>query len=141
MLTPSGATKSGVLRTIGRVSRIPAASNRIGTPPAIRVVAYVQSAALLGAQSASRQAGNAPGAIDAAVAAANHAVLLKLLPTQQAAIEGAYAQIGHKQGVSGKLDEIEQAGLLEDTTLAAFRDLVRRMQLAHLAQTLEKQTA
>jgi signal transduction histidine kinase/DNA-binding NarL/FixJ family response regulator len=53
----------------------------------------------------------------------------------------AYAQIGHKHGVSSKLDEIEQAGLLESTTLTAFRDLVQRMQLMHLAQTLEKQTS
>jgi len=62
---------------------------KIGTPPAIRVVALVQSATLRAALNAQR-AGTAPGAVDAAIAAANRAMLAKLLPTQQAAIDKAY---------------------------------------------------
>ena len=49
----------------------------------------------------------------------------------------AYARIGHKKGVSGKLDQIEGAALLEATTLNVFRDLVTRMQFEKLALTIE----
>ena len=59
--------------------------SKIGTPPAMRVMAIVQ-AAVHDAVTAA-----APGAsIDAAVAAANRAALAKLLPAQQATIERAY---------------------------------------------------
>lgn len=58
---------------------------KLGTPPAIRVMAVAQTA-VYGAVS-----NIAPGAsLDAAVAAANRAVLVKLLPAQQAAIDTAY---------------------------------------------------
>lgn len=58
--------------------------SKIGTPPAIRVMAIVQTAALDAVNAA-------PGAsIDAAVAAANRATLSKLLPAQQTLIDAAY---------------------------------------------------
>jgi hypothetical protein len=71
---------------------------RIGTPPAVRVVALVQTAAYSAVNSITQRypaEPNASGApngasVDAAVAAAHRATLLKLLPAQQASIEAAY---------------------------------------------------
>lgn len=61
------------------------AEAKLGTPPAIRLMAVTQTA-VFGAVSTI-----APGAsVDAAVAAANRAVLVKMLPAQQAAIDSAY---------------------------------------------------
>ena len=59
--------------------------SKLGTPPAIRVMALVQTAAYEAVQ-ASRGGASA----EAAVAAAHRATLVKLLPAQQAAIEAAY---------------------------------------------------
>jgi len=59
--------------------------SKLGTPPAIRAMAIVQTAV--------HDAVNAvkPGvSIDAAVAAANRATLAKLMPAQQASIDSAY---------------------------------------------------
>jgi PAP2 superfamily len=59
--------------------------SKIGTPPAMRVMAIVQAAVLEALEDAI------PGAPrDAAVAAANRATLSKLLPAQQASIDRAY---------------------------------------------------
>lgn len=58
--------------------------SKIGTPPAIRVMAIVQTAALDAVNAAHG------ASIDAAVAAANRATLSKLLPAQQALIDAAY---------------------------------------------------
>lgn len=71
---------------------------RIGTPPAVRVMAIVQTAVYEAANAITQRypAGTlkldaAPGAsLDAAVAAASHATLLKLLPSVQPAIDAAY---------------------------------------------------
>ncbi|NRF65847.1 vanadium-dependent haloperoxidase [Aquincola sp. S2] len=57
---------------------------RIGTPPAVRLTAIVQTAAYRAARAA--QAASA----EAAIAAAHRAVLTRLLPAQQAAIDAAY---------------------------------------------------
>jgi hypothetical protein len=64
--------------------------SKLGTPPAMRVMAIVQCAVHEAVQQAE------PGAsFDAAVAAANRATLVKLLPAQQATIERFYqAAIG-----------------------------------------------
>jgi hypothetical protein len=72
------------------------ADARMGTPPAVRVMALVQTAVLDGVLGATATVGAAPpGALNvsvqAAVAAANRSTLLPLLPTQAAAIESAYA--------------------------------------------------
>jgi len=62
------------------------AEAKLGTPPAMRVMAIVQTA-VHGAVS------HAPAAAhDAAVATANRATLVALLPAQQAAIEAAYKE-------------------------------------------------
>jgi hypothetical protein len=62
------------------------ADARLGTPPAVRAMAMVQTAVHEVVSSAA--AGGA--SVDAAVAAANRAVLLKLVPSQQTAIDKAY---------------------------------------------------
>lgn len=69
--------------TAGRI----VVESKMGTPPAVRVMAIVQTAVYeaLGSVSPSNA-----GEVDAAVAAANRATLLKLVPSQQAAIEKAY---------------------------------------------------
>lgn len=61
------------------------AEAKLGTPPAIRVMAFVQTAVHDAVKTAPKGS-----SIDAAVAAANRAVLLKLLPAQQATIDKAY---------------------------------------------------
>jgi hypothetical protein len=58
---------------------------KIGTPPAIRVMAFVQTAVYDAVKTSSGGV-----SVDAAVASANRAVFLKLLPAQQASIEAAY---------------------------------------------------
>ncbi|TAJ36778.1 MAG: phosphatase PAP2 family protein [Reyranella sp.] len=72
--------------------------SKMGTPPAIRVMAIVQTSAYGAVNAitqrypaAASQSRAAKGAsIDAAVAAAHRGALLKLLPAQQASIEAAY---------------------------------------------------
>jgi hypothetical protein len=59
--------------------------SKLGTPPAIRVMALVQTAAY-----EAVQASRGGASVEAAVAAAHRATLVKLLPAQQAAIEAAY---------------------------------------------------
>jgi PAP2 superfamily len=61
------------------------ADARIGTPPAIRIVALVQTAVLGAVENLPRGA-----SLDAAVAAAHRAALVKLLPAQQSALDEAY---------------------------------------------------
>jgi hypothetical protein len=71
---------------------------KLGTPPAMRALAIVHTAVYEAANAVTKRypAGAlkldaAPGAsLDAAVAAANRAALLKLLPGQQPAIDSAY---------------------------------------------------
>lgn len=60
---------------------------KLGTPPAIRIAAIVQTAVY------DAVAHRAPGAsADAAVAAAHRVTLVKLLPSQEAAVNAAYQQ-------------------------------------------------
>ena len=58
---------------------------KIGTPPAVRVMAIVQTAALQAVEAAQQRQGSA----EAALAAAHRVVLAKLLPAQQAAVEAS----------------------------------------------------
>jgi hypothetical protein len=60
---------------------------KLGTPPAIRVMAIVQTAT----HSAVRRAAGSGASVDAAVAAAHRAAFTKLLPAQQASVDAAYA--------------------------------------------------
>ena len=72
--------------------------SKMGTPPAYRVMAIVHTAAYEAANAITRRypAGSlqlqAPigASVEAAIAAANRATLVKLLPAQQAAIDSAY---------------------------------------------------
>jgi len=66
------------------------ADAKLGTPPAVRVMAVVQTAAHEAVQGAQRRQLREPAAVDAAIAAANRATLVKLLPAQEAAIATAY---------------------------------------------------
>ncbi len=74
------------------------AESKIGTPPAVRVMAIVQTAAFeavnaihLRFPTHRPQPASAPGpSVDAAIAAAHRATLAKLLPSQQASIDTAY---------------------------------------------------
>jgi PAP2 superfamily len=58
---------------------------RIGTPPAVRISAIAQTAVLRAVTALPKGL-----SMDAAVAAAHRAVLLKMMPAQQASIEAAY---------------------------------------------------
>jgi PAP2 superfamily len=60
--------------------------SKLGTPPAVRVMAIVQTAAYDAVSSAQQQKASA----EAALAAAHRLTLAKLLPAQQAAIDAAY---------------------------------------------------
>ena len=66
--------------------------SKLGTPPANRVMAIVQTAVLEAVQAAHQRHGGRAGAdsVDAAVAAANRATLLRLMPAQEASINAAY---------------------------------------------------
>lgn len=59
---------------------------RIGTPPAVRVMAIVQTAAHQAVQSASQRGSS----IEAALAASHRVSLSRLLPAQQSMIDAAY---------------------------------------------------
>ncbi|MBC5781314.1 vanadium-dependent haloperoxidase [Ramlibacter sp. USB13] len=64
--------------------------SKMGTPPAVRVMAIVQTAVHEAVAAAQLAQPDAPVAADAAVAAANRTTLVKLLPQQEAAITTAY---------------------------------------------------
>lgn len=62
---------------------------KLGTPPAVRVLAFSHSAVHEAVQAVQRQT-QAPAATEAAVAAAHRATLKALVPAQAAAIDAAY---------------------------------------------------
>jgi len=64
--------------------------SKLGTPPAMRVMAIVQTAAFDAVNAVSTRRDAAQASIEAAVAAANRATLSKLLPAQQTLIDAAY---------------------------------------------------
>ncbi len=65
---------------------------RLGTPPANRVMAIVQTGVFDAARAATRRVPGAQqqDALAAAVAAANRVTMSKLMPSQEASIQGAY---------------------------------------------------
>jgi len=63
---------------------------RIGTPPAVRVMALVQTSAYEAARDATRIAPASAQAVNAAVAAAHRTTFYQLLPAQRAAIDAAF---------------------------------------------------
>lgn len=83
----AGASRADVVTDWNIKADAIIAEAKIGTPPAIRIMAIAQTAV----HEAVRSAAAAPAmSVDAAVAAANRATLAKLLPAQQAAIDAAY---------------------------------------------------
>jgi hypothetical protein len=76
------------------------AESKLGTPPAVRVMAFAQTAAYDAvAAFTQRHPASSPAAqsarqasIDAAVAAAHRAIFAKLMPAQQKSVEAAYEQ-------------------------------------------------
>jgi hypothetical protein len=62
---------------------------RIGTPPAVRVMALVQTSAYEAAREAVRTPSTPAHAVDAAVAGAHRVALTQLMPAQRTAIEAA----------------------------------------------------
>lgn len=75
---------------------------KMGTPPAVRLMAIVQTAVHESVAAVQRlqPAEGAGVAVDAAIAAANRATLAKLLPQQEAAITAAYQSALAKLGTS-----------------------------------------
>jgi hypothetical protein len=103
------------------------AESRIGTPPAVRVMALVQTAALEAARDAAaapqaqaRPQANAQ-AVDAAVAAAHRTVFLQLLPAQRAVIEASF-----QAALAQMPDDALRASLLAVGEKAAHRVLAER---------------
>ncbi|MGM9490372.1 vanadium-dependent haloperoxidase [Ideonella sp. YS5] len=66
------------------------AEARMGTPPAVRVMALVQTAAYEAARDAARSPDPSAQAIDVAIAAAHRSAFLQLLPAQRATIDTAF---------------------------------------------------
>src|SRR5688572_6768623 len=85
---------------------------RLGTPPAVRNMALVQTAVYQAVREAKLQQASA----EAAVAAANRAVLSKLMPGSQAAVEAA------AQAALGKIADgpAKVAGIAAGEQAAAF---------------------
>jgi len=94
---------------------------RIGTPPAVRIMAIVQTAAY----EAARDAGDGPApsaqAVEAAVAAAHRTALTQLLPAQRTAIEAAFSA-----AVAHIADDRARAGSAAIGERAAQRVLAER---------------
>lgn len=93
--------------------------SRMGTPPAMRTVAIVQTAAYEALQAVRAQ----PGAADAAVAAAHRTALAALVPQQRAAIDAAaqaaLSRIAEGPAKAAGIAAGEQAAA---TVLAARKD-------------------
>jgi hypothetical protein len=83
---------------------------RLGTPPAVRISALLQTAVFEAVQAATPRGA---AAVDAAVAAANRGVLLKTMPAQEAAVQAAYqaalAAIAEGPAKSGGIEAGEKA--------------------------------
>lgn len=95
------------------------AEARMGTPPAVRLMALVQTAVLESVEAAQARRASA----DAAVAAANRAMLLRLLPAQEAAIQNAYqAAIAALPDGPAKTEGIEAGEKAAAAVLASRAD-------------------
>ncbi|WP_332739914.1 vanadium-dependent haloperoxidase [Hydrogenophaga sp.] len=94
---------------------------RIGTPPAVRVMALVQTAAFEAAREATRAPSAPSHSVDAAVAGAHRATLTQLLPAQRAAIEAAV-----QAAVAALPDDASRAAHLAAGERAAQRVLAGR---------------
>jgi membrane-associated phospholipid phosphatase len=86
---PLGARADAIVDWNDRTSGF-IAEAKLGTPPAIRLMAVTQTAAYEAVDALGRGRPLPPHAVDAAVAAAHRAALEKLLPAQQQAVDAAY---------------------------------------------------
>lgn len=93
---------------------------KLGTPPAVRVLALSHSAVHEAVQSVQREAHGA-GAVEAAVAAAHRATLKALLPGQASAIDAAY-----QGALSALRDDAGRAAGVRAGEAAAAALLARR---------------
>jgi membrane-associated phospholipid phosphatase len=91
---------------------------KIGSPPAVRVIAIVQTAAHQAVQAALKRGSS----VDAALAAAHRVSLVKLLPAQQPMIDAAY------QAALGSIaDNASKVAGMADGETAAQAVLAARM--------------
>ncbi|MES2957747.1 MAG: vanadium-dependent haloperoxidase [Pseudomonadota bacterium] len=97
------------------------AESKLGTPPAVRAMAIVQTAAHEAVQALEQRGPAQPAALDAAIAAAHRAALLKLLPAQQAAIDAAF-----QAALTGVPEGAAKAAALAAGEQAAATVLARR---------------
>jgi membrane-associated phospholipid phosphatase len=89
---------------------------RIGTPPAVRVMAIVQTAAHQAAETASHRGSS----VAAALAAAHRVSLSRLLPAQQPMVEAAYqSALGAIADGTAKFDGIADGEAAAQAVLAA----------------------
>jgi membrane-associated phospholipid phosphatase len=92
---------------------------KIGTPPAVRVMAIVQTAAYQAVLAATKRGAN----VEAALAAAHRVTLAKLLPGQQAIIDTAYQRALSKISDSAaKFDGIADGEKAANVVLATRAD-------------------
>jgi hypothetical protein len=92
------------------------AEAKIGTPPAVRVMAIVQTAAHQAVQTATQRGAS----VEAALAAAHRVALAKLLPAQQAMIDAAYhAALGRVADGALKFDGIADGETAANAVLDA----------------------
>lgn len=95
------------------------AEAKIGTPPAVRVMAIVQTAAYQAVLTAKQRGSS----VDAALAAAHSVTLVKLLPAQQAMIDVAYrAALGKIAESTVKFDGIANGETAANAVLADRAD-------------------
>jgi hypothetical protein len=94
---------------------------RIGTPPAVRVMALVQTAAYEAARDAVHAPQATAQAVDAAVAAAHRTALSQLLPAQRTVIDAAF-----QAAVAAMPDDPTRAQQLAVGERAAQRVLAAR---------------
>jgi hypothetical protein len=95
--------------------------SRIGTPPAVRVMALVQTAAYEATRDASRFAPASTQAVDAAIAAAHRTVFTQLLPAQRVTVDAAF-----QTAVAAMPDDAVRAQQIAVGEKAAQRVLAER---------------
>ena len=95
------------------------AEAKIGTPPAVRVMAIVQTAAYQAVQAATQRGAN----IEAALAAAHRVTLAKLLPGQQVMVDTAYrGALGKMADSAAKFDGIADGEKAANAVLGTRAD-------------------
>lgn len=99
------------------------AESRLGTPPAVRVMALVQTAAYEAARDAAHGPNGSVQAVEAAIAAAHRTAFTQLLPAQRPSIEAAF-----RAAIAEMPDDERRARQLAIGEKAAQRVLSERTQ-------------